>query len=140
MMASEVGVTRYPGGPHRPQGRLQPGRMLLVDFVAKGRIIADRRDQSHGRSAGIPTANGWTSTWSTSGSAPAAARVEGPDHETVLQRQQAFSHTFETLRRNGRPDGATASILWKRWATIHRWPSPGQCNCSTTTSSSSSPG
>ncbi len=40
IMASEAGVLPIAAGTHRSKGRLQPGRMFLVD-IEQGRIVAD---------------------------------------------------------------------------------------------------
>jgi len=96
IMASETGV--LPIEPERIQekGRLQPGRMFLVD-TSKGRIISDEEikneivqanpyrkwlDENHILLADLPKAQ---SEWI-------------PDHATILQRQQAFGYTFEDQR------------------------------------------
>jgi len=58
IFASEVGVLAIDPSNIERKGRLQPGRMFLVD-VAQGRIIDDdeiKRDLARVR----PTANGWT--------------------------------------------------------------------------------
>ena len=44
IMASETGVLPIPAGGHRMKGRLQPGKMLLVD-LEQGRHRPGRRDQ-----------------------------------------------------------------------------------------------
>src|SRR6266568_3666538 len=96
IMASEVGVLDVPPERVLQKGRLQPGRMFLVD-TEKGCIIADEElkqqiatehpyrawlDQNMVRLADVP---------------PPAVAPE-PDHETVIQRQTAFGYTFEDLR------------------------------------------
>jgi glutamate synthase (ferredoxin) len=96
IMASETGV--LPIAPERiaQKGRLQPGRMFLVDTKA-GRIIADEEiknsivrehpyhqwlEENHVLLADLPNPSG----------------EHLPDHETILQRQQAFGYTFEDQR------------------------------------------
>ena len=96
IMASEAGV--LPIEPERVshKGRLQPGRMFLVD-TAQGRIIADEElkkkfadehpyqlwlDQNHVLLENLPE----------------PPHVDEPGHQTVLERQQAFGYTFEDLR------------------------------------------
>ncbi|HZO85894.1 MAG TPA: glutamate synthase central domain-containing protein, partial [Verrucomicrobiae bacterium] len=96
IMASEAGV--LPVEPERvlQKGRLQPGRMFLID-TEQGRIVADEElkntfasehpyqvwlDQNHMLLEKLPE----------------PPNVHEPDHETVLQRQQAFGYTFEDLR------------------------------------------
>jgi glutamate synthase (ferredoxin) len=96
IMASEAGV--LPVAPERVaiKGRLQPGRMFLVD-IEQGRIIADEElkqkyasaapyqkwlDEHHVLLENLPTPNEHTD----------------PGHRKVLQQQQAFGYTFEDLR------------------------------------------
>ena len=96
IMASEAGV--LPVTPERVllKGRLQPGRMFLVD-TEQGRIVADEElknkfasrhpyqkwlDENHVLLKDLPDPG---------------IRTE-PGHQTVLQRQQAFGYTFEDLR------------------------------------------
>ena len=86
------------------KGRLQPGRMFLVD-TEQGRIVERRGDQARRSSASGPTGE-WLDA------APGRPRricpsrrdaAPTPEHETLLQRQQAFGYTFEDLAH---PDGA----------------------------------
>ena len=78
--------------------RLRPGRMLLVD-TEEGRIMSDEEVKSGNRSASIRTANGSMSIWLVLEDLPDAPELPDPDHDTVLQRQQAFGYTFEELRK-----------------------------------------
>ena len=75
--------------------RLHPGRMLLVD-TAQGRIIDDAElkrtiasEQPYGE---------WLRQHAAHINDLPAAPVHAPDHQTVLQRQQAFGYTHEDLR------------------------------------------
>jgi len=96
IMASEAGV--LPVEPERvlKKGRLQPGRMFLID-TELGRIVSDSElkdefakehpyqlwlEQNHVLLENLPE----------------PPHVREPDHESVLQRQQAFGYTFEDLR------------------------------------------
>ncbi len=96
IMASEVGVLDLPPEMVVQKGRLQPGRMFLID-TEQGRIVADEElkanvarehpyqiwlDQNHVLLKNLPE----------------PPHVHEPDHRTVLQRQQAFGYTFEDLR------------------------------------------
>jgi glutamate synthase (ferredoxin) len=96
IMASEVGVLDIPPEMVVQKGRLQPGRMFLVD-TEQGRIVADEElknqyavehpyqlwlDQNHVLLEELPE----------------PPHLHEPDHETVLQRQMAFGYTFEDLR------------------------------------------
>jgi glutamate synthase domain-containing protein 2/glutamate synthase domain-containing protein 1/glutamate synthase domain-containing protein 3 len=97
IMASEVGVLEdIPPEQIQIKGRLQPGRMFLVD-LEKGRIIADEelkfniateKPYSHWLRANLVELN----------DLPKAPNVIEPDHATVLHRQQAFGYTSEDLK------------------------------------------
>jgi glutamate synthase (ferredoxin) len=96
IMASEAGV--LPIAPERVaiKGRLQPGRMFLVD-LEQGRIIAD--EELKNRYARAHPYQKWLEeNHVLLEKLPEPAQVHGPDHETMLQRQQAFGYTFEDLR------------------------------------------
>src|SRR5207244_13379299 len=96
IMASEVGVLDVPPEKVLRKGRLQPGRMFLVD-TELGRIIADEEIKQTIASA-YPYAD-WLRDHSVSlADLPAGPVAHEPDHETVLQRQQAFGYTNEDLR------------------------------------------
>jgi glutamate synthase (ferredoxin) len=96
IMASEAGV--LPIEPERvaSKGRLQPGRMFLVDMHA-GRIVADEEIKRQ-----IATAHPYQ-TWLDQhlvdlAALPEANSAPTPDPLPLLQRQQAFGYTFEELR------------------------------------------
>ncbi len=96
IMASEVGVLPVPSEDVLEKGRLQPGRMFLID-MQKGRIIADEEIKK-----GIVNEHPYRK-WLDENlilldQLPEAPHVHEPDHETVLQRQKAFGYTFEDLR------------------------------------------
>ncbi len=83
IMASEVGVLRSrPARSCIEKGRLQPGRMFLVDFE-QGRLIPDdelKKDIANAR----PTASGCESSGSSSRTCNAAAESHGFDPKTLL--------------------------------------------------------
>lgn len=96
IMASEVGVLEVPPEKVLLKGRLQPGRMFLID-TKEGRIVADDELKQK-----IVTANPYRK-WLKENlvsleSLPEAPHVHEPDHKTVTLRQQAFGYTFEDLR------------------------------------------
>jgi glutamate synthase (NADPH/NADH) large chain len=96
IMASEVGVLDVPADRVLHKGRLQPGRMFLVD-LEQGRIIADDELKFE-----IATKE-WYGQWIKENlisleDLPDAPAPEPPDHKTVRQRQQAFGYTNEDLR------------------------------------------
>ncbi len=96
IMASEAGV--LPIEPERiaHKGRLQPGRMFLVDMQA-GRIVADE-EIKHQIAAAHPYQS-WLDRhlvgFDQLATAPVAA---SDDPDTLIQRQTAFGYTFEDVR------------------------------------------
>jgi len=96
IMASEAGV--LPVEPERvlQKGRLQPGRMFLID-TELGRIVAD--DELKDKFATEHPYQLWLDqNHVLLEHLPEPPHVHEPDHETVLQRQQAFGYSFEDLR------------------------------------------
>lgn len=96
VMASEVGVLDIPPDQVLHKGRLQPGRMFLVD-IEQGRIIADEELKDH-IAKEKPYAEWLHDNLVTLEELPPAPRIHEPNHETVLQRQQAFGYTTEDLK------------------------------------------
>ncbi len=96
VMASEAGVLPVKPEDVRVKGRLQPGKMLLVDLV-EGRIISDQ-EIKHSMATRRPYAD-WLKRYQvTLDELPEPARVYGSDHATILRRQRAFGYTDEDLR------------------------------------------
>src|SRR5207253_533084 len=78
------------------KGRLQPGRMFLID-TEEGRIVADEELKNN-----IATERPYR-LWLDQhmielARLPEPPHLPEPSHETVIQRQQAFGYTFENLR------------------------------------------
>jgi glutamate synthase (ferredoxin) len=96
IMASEAGV--LPIAPERiaSKGRLQPGRMFLVD-TEQGRIVTDEELKKKYASA-HPYKKWLDENHVLLENLPDPAEATVPDHRKVLQRQQAFGYTFEDLR------------------------------------------
>jgi glutamate synthase (ferredoxin) len=96
IMASEVGVLDVPAERVLHKGRLQPGRMFLVD-TEEGRIVAD--EELKYKIATEQPYRQWLDEHmlSLAGVAEAPHTSES-SHNTVLQRQHAFGYTFEDLR------------------------------------------
>jgi glutamate synthase domain-containing protein 2/glutamate synthase domain-containing protein 1/glutamate synthase domain-containing protein 3 len=96
IMASEAGV--LPVEPERVavKGRLQPGKMFLVD-LEQGRIIADEELKMKYASA-HPYQKWLEENHVLLKNLPEPPHVHEGDHMSVLQRQQAFGYTFEDLR------------------------------------------
>jgi glutamate synthase (ferredoxin) len=104
IMASEAGV--LPIAPDRiaVKGRLQPGRMFLVD-TEQGRIVADEELKKKYASA-QPYKKWLDENHILLENLPDPAEATVPDHRKILQRQQAFGYTFEDLRFIVGPMGA----------------------------------
>ena len=96
IMASEVGVLDIPPERVLRKGRLQPGRMFLVD-TQEGRIVADE-EIKHKAATARPYREWLDRHLVGLAELPDPAAVPDPDHATVLQRQQAFGYTFEDQR------------------------------------------
>lgn len=96
IMASEVGVLEVPADQIVQKGRLQPGRMFLID-TEEGRIIADEEIKQKAAKE-HPYREWLNKNLINLESLPEAPHVHEPDHETVLLRQQAFGYTFEDIR------------------------------------------
>ena len=96
IMASEAGV--LPIAPEKVlrKGRLQPGRMFLVD-TEQGRIIPDAEIKKELADA-LPYGEWLKENHLLLKDLPNVPHVHAPDHSTVLQRQQAFGYTFEDQR------------------------------------------
>jgi glutamate synthase domain-containing protein 2/glutamate synthase domain-containing protein 1/glutamate synthase domain-containing protein 3 len=96
VMASEAGVLDLPPEDVVQKGRLQPGRMFLVD-TEQGRIIDDEEikrtvatEQPYRR---------WLDQYLVHiKDLPAAPEVPASETDSLLQRQTAFGYTFEDQR------------------------------------------
>jgi glutamate synthase (ferredoxin) len=96
VMASEVGVLDIPPDRILRKGRLQPGRMFLVD-TEEGRIVADEEIKEN--IAKEHPYREWLDKYMIElATLPTPDHVTDPGHETVIRRQQAFGYTFEDLR------------------------------------------
>ena len=96
VMASEAGVLDIPPDQVVAKGRLQPGRMFLVD-TAQGRIVSD--DELKRRVSTEHPYGEWVREWLVRlTELPPPPRVIEPDHETVLRRQEVFGYTAEDVR------------------------------------------
>ena len=96
VMASEAGVLTVPPENIKMKGRLQPGKMFLVDTV-EGRIIADKEIKK--RLAGRQPYAEWLKEQQiTLDHLPEPSRVHGANHSTILCRQRAFGYTDEDLK------------------------------------------
>jgi glutamate synthase (NADPH/NADH) large chain/glutamate synthase (ferredoxin) len=96
VLASEAGV--LPAEPQhiRQKGRLQPGRMFLVD-TGQGRIIDDEEIKAD--IVGRKPYRAWVTQYRISlDELPEPINVPQPDHPTIRRRQQAFGYTVEELK------------------------------------------
>src|SRR5687767_15066605 len=96
IMASEAGVLPVEADRVQQKGRLQPGRMFLID-TEQGRIVADE-ELKNTFAAEHPYQLWLDQNHILLEKLPDPPHFHEPDHETVLQRQQAFGYTFEDLR------------------------------------------
>ncbi|GAB4544687.1 MAG: glutamate synthase large subunit [Anaerolineae bacterium] len=97
IMASEVGVLDVPPEKVVYKGRLEPGRMLLID-TREGRIIGD--DELKHRIATEHPYREWLTRHQVvldDLPSPLPHQVPKPERGRVVQRQQAFGYTFEDL-------------------------------------------
>ena len=95
VMASEVGVLDIPAGNILLKGRLQPGKMFLID-TREGRIIDDT-ELKHKIASEKPYRQWLNENLVRLADLPSHPVLE-PDHATVLLRQQVFGYTHEDLR------------------------------------------
>jgi glutamate synthase (NADPH/NADH) large chain len=96
VMASEAGVLDVPPDQVKKKGRLQPGKMFLVDTV-EGRIVSDKEIKQKLASR-HPYAEWVKENQITIDELPEPTRMHHPDAETLLRRQRAFGYTDEDLR------------------------------------------
>ena len=96
VMASEAGVLDIDAENIKTKGRLQPGKMFLVDTVA-GRIIADKEIKRQLASR-QPYEKWLEENQITMAQLPEPSRVHRSDTGTMLSRQRAFGYTEEDLR------------------------------------------
>src|SRR5436853_6192641 len=94
-MTSEVGVLDITAEDIVLKGRLQPGKMLLID-TREGRII-DATELKHKIATEKPYRQ-WLKENLIRLSDLPEHPVPAPGHETVLLRQQVFGYTHEDLR------------------------------------------
>ena len=96
IMASEAGVLPVDPEEVRFKGRLEPGRMLLVD-TEKGRIIPDEEIKKQ-LAARQPYAEWLKENQITLKHLADPPRIQPTDHATIVMRQRAFGYTDEDLK------------------------------------------
>ena len=104
VLASEAGVLDVPAEDIRKKGRLQPGRMFLVDTVQK-RIISDAEIKKQLASR-QPYGQWLKEQQVTMDQLPEPSRVIASNPETLLRRQRAYGYSEEDLRILLAPMGA----------------------------------
>ncbi len=96
VMSSETGVLKLAPEDIAYKGRLQPGKMLLVD-LGEGRIVPDE-EIKHQLASQKPYGEWLKTNQITLDALPEPARVQGSDDRTVLARQRCFGYTDEDIR------------------------------------------
>ena len=96
VMASEAGVLDVAPEQVKKKGRLQPGKMFLVDTV-EGRIVSDKEIKQK-LSSRQPYAQWLTENQITIDQLPEPTRMHYPDAEALLRRQRAFGYSDEDVR------------------------------------------
>ena len=95
VLASESGVLDVRPGEVVAKGRLEPGKMFLIDTAA-GRIVSD--DEIKKKLAAEHAYGEWLHAGLLDlTTLPARTRVQ-PNHESVIRQQIAFGYTEEDLR------------------------------------------
>ncbi|MDP7041307.1 MAG: glutamate synthase large subunit, partial [Gammaproteobacteria bacterium] len=96
IMASEVGVVPIDPANVKAKGRLEPGRMFLIDFE-KGELIPDKelKDEFATRR---PYAKWLKNQKIILKDLDSAGKGVGLDADTLIRRMQAFGYTKETMQ------------------------------------------
>ena len=96
IMASESGVLDTPPEEVVLRGRLEPGKMFLVD-MEQGRIVGD--EELKMRIASEQPYGAWLKEYMVRiDELPEATELPLPDHERLLHRQIALGYTLEDLK------------------------------------------
>ena len=96
VLASETGVIPFGAEEVVERGRLQPGRIFLVDTEA-GRILPDE-EVKHDIAARHPYGEWLREHRTALADLPEGEPTHPTDHATILTRQKAFGYTAEDLR------------------------------------------
>jgi glutamate synthase (NADPH/NADH) large chain len=97
VMASETGVLPVKSEEIQFKGRLQPGRMFLVDLEA-GRIVPDKEIKEK-LSERRPYGQWLKENQATLDDLPDPPRWHPTDFESILQRQRSYGYTHEELQK-----------------------------------------
>ncbi len=96
IMASETGVLDIPPENIFMKGRLQPGKMFLID-TKEGRIIDDV-ELKHAYATRQPYEQWLKENLVELDSLPKPWKVHGLDEKTLIDRQKVFGYTLEDLK------------------------------------------
>ncbi len=96
IMGSETGMLDVPPDQVVRKGRLEPGRMFLVD-LEQGRIVEDD-ELKESLAAEHPYGRWLAEHMVALADLPEAPHVPGPDRATLQRRQMAFGYTLEDLK------------------------------------------
>ena len=96
VMGSEAGMIEVAPEDVVTKGRLEPGKMFLVD-LERGEIIDDE-SLKHRIATAKPYGAWLREHMVPLAELPEAGHVPGPDHDTLLHRQLAFGYTLEDLK------------------------------------------
>ncbi len=96
VLASEAGVLEFPAADIVEKGRLQPGRMFLVD-TREGRLVPDEEIKRQ-LAAEFPYREWLDRHLVNVAELPAPPDLPAPDRDTLHQRQLAFGYTHEDER------------------------------------------
>jgi glutamate synthase (NADPH/NADH) large chain len=106
VLGSEAGVLEFDPATIVRKGRLEPGRMFLVD-TAEGRIIDD--EEIKGQLAAEHPYSEWVDAGLVHLDDLPEREREVPTHASLVRRQQAFGYTEEELNLLLRPMGTSAA-------------------------------
>ncbi|WP_369133284.1 glutamate synthase large subunit [Modestobacter sp. I12A-02662] len=106
VLASEAGVLDIAAADVVAKGRLQPGRMFLVDTAA-GRIVSD--EEVKGALATAEPYGDWLHAGLVHLPSLPERRRARPSHESVVRRQLLFGYTEEELRLLVQPMAAAGA-------------------------------
>ena len=96
ILASEVGVVQIDPANVKYKGRLQPGKMFLLDFQ-QGKLIADEELKTSFANRN-PYGDWLTSQRIELGKLHTEEEAHGFDEATLLPRMQAFGYSTETMQ------------------------------------------
>ncbi len=96
IMASEVGVLEVDPANVKAKGRLQPGKMFLLDFE-QGRMIPDE-ELKHDFASRQPYGQWLENQRILMAQLPVKEEPHGFDPDNLLPRMQAFGYTTETMQ------------------------------------------